>query len=146
MARTRNSAATAKARRARPVSARTMARRARQAEAAQEAQAAQRGGRETREPETLGQARVWERKNRRYLLAGLCDVDAANAAWGHAEGWGSLDKAGRNPCAECQPFVNMFPSPGPRGSKWRKILTKLEYMTEEELGEWLDKHYPPELL
>lgn len=122
-----------------------MARRARQAAAEQAAAQATThtiGGRQRRrEPETLGQARVWERKCRRYLLAGLCDLCAAHAAWGHAEGWQNLPW---EPCAKCQPFVDLFPSPGPKGSRWRKILVKLEYMSEADLGEWLDEHYPEE--
>lgn len=139
MSRTRNSAAAARIRRARPVSARTMARRARQ-QATDTLTAT--SNKKTREPETIGQARVWQRKYNRYRLAGLCDRDAVSAAWGHAEGFGALDDAGRNPCQACQPLVDKFDTPGPRGSKWRKCLTKLEYMTESELEAWLDAHAP----
>ena len=140
MARVRNSAASARARRrTQPVTQRTLNRRARLA-AKQETDALHRGRTDRRDVETIGQARVWQRKCRRYELAGLCDRCAATAAWGHAEGFGTLDKAKRVPCAICQPLVNGFPHRGPRGSKWRKILDKLEYMTAEELGAWLDEH------
>lgn len=146
MARTRNSATSARRRRAtQPVTARTLARRARQQAARQEAEAAHRGERTKRDaPETIGQARVWSRKCHRYELAGLCDRCAATAAWGHAEGFGTLDKAGRLPCVTCQPLVNAFPHKGPRGSKWRKILDKLEYMDFDTLCAWLDEHEPVE--
>lgn len=140
MARVRNSAAAAKARRSRPVSARTAARRARAAQAEQ----AQKETSKTRrkEPETIIQARVWERKCNRYILAGLCEVCASAAAWGHAEGFGTLERAGRVPCADCQPFVSKFPKQAFRGSKWFKILDKLEYMDAETLEIWLDAHWP----
>lgn len=139
MARVRNSALARKARLARPVSERTLKRRQRQAAAAT-ANATQRK-RHGAEPETIGQARVWQRKQGRYELAGLCPTCASQAAWGHALGFQKI----KNPCSQCQPFVSRFDTPGPRGSKWRKILTKLEYLTEEQLGAWLDDHYPEEV-
>lgn len=117
----------------RAVTARTMARRARKVEAAKAERA---HARRAEAPETLGQARVWDRKRNRYLIAGLCPPCAAQAAYGHAEGFQDI----RNPCAVCQPIVNTFPNAGPRGSKWRKILDKLEYMSEEQLSEWIDAH------
>lgn len=132
MARTRNSAASAKARSARPVSARTAARRARK-RIAEEQQPF--GESRTQLPETIGQARVWERKNRRYLIAGLCEIDAAHIAWLHSEGFG---KTKWTPCAACQPIVDRFPTPGPKGSKWRKLLVKIEYYDEEQLDAFLD--------
>lgn len=129
----------------RQVTARTAARRARKRLALEQSREQARRGREgPRPPETTGQARVWQRKCLRYELAGLCDRCAAFAAWGHAEGFGTLEKSGRAPCAQCQPLVDKFPTPGPRGAKWRKILVKLEYMDEERLGAWLDAHSPEE--
>lgn len=129
-----------KARRARPVSARTAARRARQREAEETSftSATTRGGRPTRPPETLGQAHVWSRKQRRYMIAGLDEVCAAHAAWGHAEGWAILPW---DPCEVCQPIVNAFDTPSAH-PKWRKCLTKLEYMSPEELSDWIDDHEP----
>src|SRR5690348_9639386 len=101
MARTRRTTAT------RHVSARTARNRARKRAALEQQRAAARQNREgTRPPETPGQARVWQRKYNRYILAGLCDVDAVAAAWGHAEGFGLLERAGRVPCAQCQPLVD----------------------------------------
>jgi hypothetical protein len=120
------------------ISRATIRRRGRQAEAAAQERAAKLAESKARReaPETLGQARVWTRKALRYELAGLCTKCAAQAAWGHAQGFGEI----KDPCAACQPIVNAFPGDGPRGSKWRKILDKLEYMSETELGEWLDAH------
>jgi hypothetical protein len=83
------------------------------------------------DPETPAQARVWDRKCRRYKVAGLCDACAAQAAWGHALGFQNIN----DPCAECQPLVNALPDAGPRGSKWRKCLIKLEYLSEDEVAE-----------
>ena len=142
MARTRNSARAAKVRRARPVTVRTQRRRQRQAEAEASVNAITQAGRKRRDPETPGQARVWQRKYNRYRLAGLCDLCAVAAAWGHSEGFQALEAAGRVPCVDCQPLVDMFDRPGPRGSKWRKLFTKLEYMDEEALGAWIDEHTP----
>lgn len=135
MPRARNSAATAKARRSRPVTARTAARRARQQ---QEALEAKTSTSRTSMPETMGQARVWQRKQGRYDIAGLCHTCSSHAAWGHALGFQRIP----DPCETCQPIVKCFPHAGPRGSKWRKILDKLEYMTVDQLSEWLDKYTP----
>jgi hypothetical protein len=111
------------------VTRRTAARRARKHEAA--AIAKEKAKQVRLEPESIGQAKVWQRKLRRYQLAGLCDACAAQAAWGHACGFQKI----RNPCIECQPLVNSFPDPGPSGSKWRKCLVKLEYLSEQEIAE-----------
>lgn len=118
------------------VSLRTAKRRARQAEASAATELAKKRleVRRAEKPETLGQARVWQRKCGRYRIAGLCDRCAAQAAYGHAEGFQNI----KDPCETCQPTVDGFPTPGPRGSKWRKILDKLEYMSETELSNWLD--------
>lgn len=140
MARARSTRRTAVPRQ---VSARTARNRARRRAELEQKRAAARQGREgPREPETPGQAKVWQRKYNRYILAGLCDRDAVAAAWGHAEGFGLLEKSGRVPCTQCQPLVDKFPVAGPRGAKWRKILDKLEYMDEVRLGAWLDAHSP----
>lgn len=120
----------------RPVTLRTAKRRARLAEqsAATEMAKKRLEVRRAERPETLGQARVWQRKCGRYQIAGLCHRCAAQAAYGHAEGFQNI----KDPCEECQSTVDTFPTPGPRGSKWRKILSKLEYMSEIELAEWFD--------
>lgn len=121
-------------RNARPVSMRTIIRRGRQAE--QQRIEKQADARRHDGPETLGQARTWDRKCRRYILAGLCPKCAAQAAYGHADGFQKI----HDPCAMCQPIVAAFPVPGPKGSKWRKVFDKLEYMNEEALGAWIDAH------
>lgn len=122
----------------RAVTARTAARRARKLAA--EAAAKPVKPKKADSPETIGQARVWQRKKHRYEIAGLCSGCASVAAYGHAEGF----QIQPNPCSRCQPLVDKFPNNGPRGSKWRKILDKLEYMTEEKLSAWLDAHWPDE--
>jgi len=86
------------------------------------------------EPETISQARVWDRKNKRYLIAGLCFGCAAQAAWGHAIGFQKINP----PCAECIPLIASFDTPGPQGSKWRKCLLKLEYIPEDEVAAILE--------
>lgn len=132
-----------KAKRNRPVSARTAARRARQRQAEETSftSALTKGGRPTRPAETLSQARIWERKKRRYMIAGLDEVCAGRAAWGHSEGWAILPW---DPCETCQPLVNAFDTESAH-PKWRKCLTKLEYMTEDELSDWLDEHEPRDM-
>jgi hypothetical protein len=113
----------------RAVSSRTMKRRAEKVAAAaeQRARSAQRG------PETMTQAKVWDRKKRRYLNAGLCFHCAAQAAWGHEIGFGKI----ADPCPQCQPIVDLFETPGPSGSKWRKCLLHLESLTRAEVAEIL---------
>jgi hypothetical protein len=113
----------------RPVSARTQKRRARRLVEVQ-AKREQAARREV-QPESIAQARTWERKNKRYRRAGLCHTCASQAAWGHQCGFGKIT----DPCPECLPIVAAFPTPGPRGSKWRKLLIKLEYMTRAEARE-----------
>jgi hypothetical protein len=112
-----------------PVTRRTAARRAKQYQASVIARAARRHT--PKEPETIAQARIWDRKKNRYLIAGLCHPCSCQAAWGHALGFQKI----HDPCAECQPIVNAFPNSGPRGSKWRKCLIKLEYMDPAEVAE-----------
>lgn len=118
------------------VSRATMRRRAKAADAKAQELAIKRATTTARReaPETIGQARVWTRKAHRYEIAGLCTRCAAQAAWGHAQGFGEI----KDPCSACQPIVDTFPGAGPKGSKWRKILSKLEYMSESELSEWFD--------
>lgn len=67
-------------------------------------------------PETLQQARTWERTKGRYLAAGLCHACAAQAAWGHQCGFTGI----KPPCAACTPLVAAFPTPAV--APWRKLL------------------------
>jgi hypothetical protein len=113
----------------RPITARTAARRARRVQAVELGEVAKRKL-DKAAPETKAQAQVFDRKVRRYTIAGLCGKCAAQAAWGHACGFQNIN----DPCAACQSTVNTFETAGPRGSKWRKTLSRLEYMTEEELA------------
>jgi len=43
-----------------------------------------------RPPETLGQARAWDKNQNRYLRSGFCARCASAAAWGHQSGWSSV--------------------------------------------------------
>jgi hypothetical protein len=68
-------------------------------------------------PETLAQARLWEMWNRRYKKAGLCYACAAQAAWGHQLGFGSV----RPPCTLCTCAVAELPVQKAGG--WRGLAT-----------------------
>lgn len=114
------------------VSARTAKRRAKRVAAAAEQRRQLREGRK-REPETLTQAKVYDRKVRRYRNAGLCETCAAQAAWGHAIGFQKI----HDPCKRCAPIVALFDTPGPRGSKWRKCLIRLETLDPVDVAAYL---------
>jgi hypothetical protein len=64
-------------------------------------------------PETLSQARTWERCKGIYLDAGLCHACACQAAWGHQLGFRTV----KPPCEACAPVVASFPVP--KGRVWR---------------------------
>jgi hypothetical protein len=64
--------------------------------------------------ETLRQARIFDSTKRHYERLGLCRICAAQAAWGHQLGFSRVTK---QPCRECQPFVDRFPRARP--GKWR---------------------------
>lgn len=55
-------------------------------------------------PETVGQAREWDRNLRAYVALGLCHGCAAQAAWGHQVGFGLSEP----PCPVCRPVVAGF--------------------------------------
>lgn len=116
------------------VSTRTMKRRAKKVAAAAEQREVQQRERDVKrhDPESKTQARVWTRKNKRYTNAGLCPDCAAQAAWGHACGFGKV----RPPCKQCAPIVAMFDTPGPKGSPWRKCLLRLESLSAEDIAEY----------
>jgi hypothetical protein len=111
------------------VSNRTMKRRAARREEVQSKR--EQSARRSTKPETMAQARAYDRKVRRYRRLGLCGACASQAAWGHQCGFGKIN----DPCTECAPIVAAFPDAGPRGSKWRKCLLKVEYMTRTEARE-----------
>jgi hypothetical protein len=111
------------------VSARTAKRRAKRLELAQSKRST--SARRETQPETMAQARAYTRKKKRYRRLGLCDVCASQAAWGHQCGFNKI----HDPCERCLPIVAQFPDAGPRGSKWRKCLVKVEYMTRAEARE-----------
>jgi hypothetical protein len=73
-------------------------------------------------PETLSQAREWQKTLARYLRAGLCHRCAAQAAWAHqtcAGGWSTIHP----PCPTCSGIVETFDLATPNPA-WRKILRK----------------------
>ncbi len=67
------------------------------------------------EPETLRQARRFDERATQYRRALGCDRCAAQAAYGHQEGFADVHP----PCAACRPIVATFPVPAVNG--WRKI-------------------------
>jgi hypothetical protein len=59
--------------------------------------------RKAAQPESITQARKWDRDKRRAALAaGVCDACAARYSWGVQVGF----RLSRPPCADCAPFVN----------------------------------------
>jgi hypothetical protein len=66
-------------------------------------------------PETLRQARRFDERAKQYRRALRCHRCAAQAAYGHQEGFANVDP----PCAACRPIVATFPVPA--GNGWRKI-------------------------
>lgn len=77
-------------------------------------------------PETISQARTWDRVKTLYLRDGLCHACAAQAAWGHQLGFGYVvnrpwgDSARiKAPCRVCAPIVATFPVARPNG--WRSF-------------------------
>lgn len=71
-------------------------------------------------PETVSQARTWQRVRDHYRSTGLCDRCAAQAAWAHqdhGDQWVTIHP----PCPRCAPIVATFPDRTPSGS-WRKCI------------------------
>lgn len=56
-------------------------------------------------PETLGQAETWDKTRNHYSRFGLCDQCAAQAAWGHEDGWTAV----RVPCPSCAERIAVLP-------------------------------------
>jgi hypothetical protein len=80
-------------------------------------------------PESLSQARAWDRCRAKYAAAGLCDACAAQAAWGHQIGFGYVstrpwleaDRRIKAPCESCAPIVAAFPAEAGKDSPWRRF-------------------------
>lgn len=66
-------------------------------------------------PETLRQARRFDSTRNAYAKQGLCNRCAAQAAYGHADGFQTV----KAPCGECASIVASFPRPSVNG--WRAI-------------------------
>lgn len=58
-----------------------------------------------KKPETQAEVRTFETTKNKYLEDGLCDNCAAQAAWGHQNGF----KLSWSPCAICKSIVDNFP-------------------------------------
>lgn len=56
-------------------------------------------------PETIRQARRWEKVKDVYLELGLCHKCAAMAAWGHQVGFAICNR----PCDICLPLIEGLP-------------------------------------
>lgn len=68
-------------------------------------------------PETLSQAHTWELVKNRYVEEGLCEKDAAQAAWGHQNGFRQIN----SPCGACQNITlsdKLIERHGRRGQLW----------------------------
>lgn len=68
-------------------------------------------------PETLSQAISWGLVKNKYLLEKLCHRDAAQAAWGHQNGFTQI----KDPCDKCQGIqlsIEMIERHGVRGQNW----------------------------
>ena len=66
-------------------------------------------------PETIHQARDWDRYKNTYLAGGLCHRCSAQAAWGHQCGFTLI----RPPCEECVLLVAALPERA-AGAVWRR--------------------------
>lgn len=66
-------------------------------------------------PETIGEARNFERVKNNALRFGFCAACASQLAWGHQNGFGSL----RPPCADCAAMSRALPAVKPNG--WRTV-------------------------
>jgi len=64
-------------------------------------------------PETPAQAREWDKTKRHYIRLGLCHRCAAQAAYGHSDGFATI----KPPCAGCLPILASLPTAQPNG--WR---------------------------
>lgn len=68
-------------------------------------------------PETPGQARIWIIVRNNYTRFGLCFGCAAQAAWGHQNGFLTV----KPPCEACIEAVALLPKPGGASSPWRRF-------------------------
>lgn len=66
-------------------------------------------------PETLRAARVWDQTRDHYAAAGLCGRCAAQAAYGHADGFTAVHA----PCPGCAELVTVLPVEQVNG--WRSF-------------------------
>jgi hypothetical protein len=69
------------------------------------------------DPETSREAQTWQTTLNLYLADGLCHRCAAQAAWGHQNGFSLV----RPPCQVCRPIVDTFPVPAGKDSPWRRF-------------------------
>lgn len=79
-------------------------------------------------PETLAQARRWDRAHAWYLRAGLCGRCASQMAWGHQIGWGRVHP----PCESCLLIIGTFPLIQVNG--WRSVPKQGRTAREWRIG------------
>ena len=68
-------------------------------------------------PETMAQARAFQKVNAQALRFGLCPTCAAQIAWGTQLGFA---RTTREPCQTCTPLVALLPVAKPGG--WRTVV------------------------
>jgi hypothetical protein len=81
-----------------------------------------------RRPETLSQARTFDRLNRRYLAVGLCYRCAAQAAYGHQLGFA----LSHQPCERCAPLVAELPTKRVNG--WRSLAAERPEKSDSDVN------------
>jgi hypothetical protein len=72
--------------------------------------------RKAAQPESITQARKWDRDKRAALAAGVGDACAAQYSWGVQVGF----RLSRPPCADCAPIVNVAPGTE-KPNSWRRL-------------------------
>src|SRR5690606_10003832 len=78
--------------------------------------------------ETLEQARTWDRVKTAYLRDGFCDPCAAQAAWGHQNGFTRV----RPICGLCVGTIPTYRHAGERARTWAKMPSHCS--ADEELS------------
>lgn len=71
-----------------------------------------------KQPETMAQAKRWEKVNQRYLKKGLCVKCASQASWGHQLGFKNVE---HDPCETCRPIIDSFPVEHRMNTAWRSM-------------------------
>jgi len=67
--------------------------------------------------ESIRQAQTFDVVLKKYKAIGLCHACAAQAAWGHQNGFASI----KPPCAQCVELLPGLPIPAGINSPWRRL-------------------------